>query len=134
LLIVATADVEQSMRSAIPAIDRSVAAKSSLIFSIVSVERCIPLLVIRTILDAIPGFEFHPPGSQTFLPISPLVRTTGLRLIRPTTAPACAPNKTDAAQTGEISLRIPLIVSGATCHHHRSMSPLVGTSQECSPP
>jgi len=53
----ATADLVQSKRSAIPAIDRFVVAKSALIFSIVSVEKCVPLRVIRTILDAIPGFD-----------------------------------------------------------------------------
>jgi hypothetical protein len=48
-----TADLEQSMRSAISVRDRSVVTKSRLILSILSVESWIPLGGIRTILDAI---------------------------------------------------------------------------------
>jgi hypothetical protein len=58
----ATADLEQSMRSAISAIDRSVVDKSALIFSIVCGERCIPLRGIRTILDPIPGLDSGRPA------------------------------------------------------------------------
>jgi hypothetical protein len=60
----ATADLEQSMRSAISAMDRSVVDKSALTFSIVSVEKCIPLRGIRTILDAIASRFFAPAGPR----------------------------------------------------------------------
>jgi hypothetical protein len=71
VLMEATADLEQSMRSAISAIDRSVVDKSALIFSIVSGERCIPLRGIRTILDAIAHLDCALPRDQGILPMTP---------------------------------------------------------------
>jgi hypothetical protein len=59
------------MRSATSAIDRSVVDKSALIFSIVSVERCIPLRGIRTVLDAIAHLDFALPRGQGILPMTP---------------------------------------------------------------
>ena len=67
----ATADLEQSMRSAISCRDSSVVAKSSLIFSMLSVENRIPLRGIRTILDAnCKGLDFALPPGQGILPMA----------------------------------------------------------------
>ena len=67
----ATTDLEQSMRSAISAIDRSVVDKSALTFSIVSVERCIPLRGIRTVLDANCRSKFCAPAGPRHLTQDP---------------------------------------------------------------
>ena len=75
-MIEATAYLEQSMRFAISAIDRSVVDKSALTFSIVRGESCIPLRGIRTILDAITDLDFALPRGQGVLPLAPPVHAT----------------------------------------------------------
>ena len=72
-MIEETADLEQSMRSAISAIDSSVVDKSALTFSIICGERCSPLRGICTILDAIP-VSIPSSGRQTYLTIGRLER------------------------------------------------------------